>query len=1197
MRLWRPHWLRVATAAATSRAVQCCCTRRQQRHCGGHSYWYWPILGQAAPLWLLVRVGFLGGRGSTWDEHTAEAVPYPRTQLSAPRWDAFNISSGLVLHLSACSGIACCTMKFSAALQAETDETFRAHYLRYNALKDILRAVTPAGAEADDMQNYIRTAINRRLTPNLRQASAVRHSFLCRDAHFAYMCVFYAQMATAVPEVRQFMDMLEADLQSVGRFVADHKQDLHMRARALVARASGSLSSSEIMRLETSVDELAALVVKLDRFCLLNYTGFIKLVKKHDRLTQHSTLPWLLTRLSNDGSFMQHRFDTLVTSLSDAYAALRARRAGASGKPAAAWVPPSNFERSTTKYWVAPEDVVAVKCALVKHLPVLIFGRPDGAAASSAADSFLVAAGNTAAGGEPPSDCSSISSVYFDNAALDVYRTRLLREEGATLVRLRWYGDSVGADTEVWIERKTHHESWTIDCSVKERFRLKAKHVAAFLAGELDMETLLKKLKADGASDADIARTRTLAAEVAQEVSARQLTPALRTMYFRTAFQLSTSNAVRVSLDTQLRMLDERTPASVRRQSWHRPLDDKQHPVAPHELVEFPFAVLEVKLQDEMPKWMAALLDSGRLTQCTKYSKFLHGTASLRVNAVERLPHWWDDPSVVPSSALAAVTQGAGPPRAASMASLGAAETGSVDDLAALPHMAGKKELRSGLKRSMSAPPGCDAAVVAIAPSGDTPRGDTRGGLVRRLSRALGSTAAGGVKEAQAGSQGSKLSLGPVPKLHVPIRIEPKTFFANERTLLNYLHLSILILFTSLSLVTNDSMMGGEHLEGSWGSDYNSRLAGAIMAPVAVLFILYALTTFMWRANRIARREPCARYDDRFGPCVLVTLLLGVVVTTIVLAITHADWHRNSSVELVVNSKHRNSVMTVAVAAANKTKAASLLRLNTTAGSGCSLLRVEWPPFFRPRGVAVMGDDTLLVGGEYQLVAVSPPTASVRVLPAADTSVSAVAALPNGDVYLGSARPRNWLVRYDIAAGAVAHGTSLDGDVLLGATQTLSALAAGPNRTLLVTGANGVEVLSMADTAVRNATAPLVWSAVRHLDGDALSFGLQGSAHIGGMALDDASGIFLLLFDKAKPPTVRSWNMTSGQLLGDWPLPAAAVGPDSGEDSAGEQSAGALWTGLALGRDSKDLFVVRASVPPQLWRLRVGQKLLPSCIL
>ena len=127
-------------------------------------------------------------------------------------------------------------------------------------------------------------------------------------------------------------------------------------------------------------------------------------------------------------------------------------------------------------------------------------------------------------------------------------------------------------------------------------------------------------------------------------------------------------------------------------------------------------------------------------------SQFLPGTASLRLNEVERLPHWWDDASVVPPSALAAVTFGGrpnslvAPPRAMSMASLGPAETGSVDDLAALPQLAGKKH-PGGLRRSVSAPVDFveTATVVTIASSGTTPRDDPppecAGGLVRRLSR------------------------------------------------------------------------------------------------------------------------------------------------------------------------------------------------------------------------------------------------------------------------------------------------------------------------------------------------------------------------------------------------------------------------------------------------------------------------------
>jgi hypothetical protein len=100
---------------------------------------------------------------------------------------------------------------------------------------------------------------------------------------------------------------------------------------------------------------------------------------------------------------------------------------------------------------------MCLQCALVKHLPVLIFGR---------------AAGFNATQRDVPSDSSLISSVYFDNPALDVYRERLERNEGATLIRVRAYGDIGGAATdeaELFVERKTHHESWTTDNSVKER--------------------------------------------------------------------------------------------------------------------------------------------------------------------------------------------------------------------------------------------------------------------------------------------------------------------------------------------------------------------------------------------------------------------------------------------------------------------------------------------------------------------------------------------------------------------------------------------------------------------------------------------------------------------------------------------------------------------------------------------------------
>jgi hypothetical protein len=62
-----------------------------------------------------------------------------------------------------------------------------------------------------------------------------------------------------------------------------------------------------------------------------------------------------------------------------------------------------------------------------------------------------------------------------------------------------------------------------------------------------------------------------------------------------------------------------------------------------------------------------------------------------------------------------------------------------------------------------------------------------------------------------------------------PIKIEPKVFFANERTFLAWLHASVLLAGASVAIVAfADS--------NPW-----SQLYGIILLPVAIAFILYSM--------------------------------------------------------------------------------------------------------------------------------------------------------------------------------------------------------------------------------------------------------------------------------------------------------------------------------------------------------------------
>lgn len=71
------------------------------------------------------------------------------------------------------------------------------------------------------------------------------------------------------------------------------------------------------------------------------------------------------------------------------------------------------------------------------------------------------------------------------------------------------------------------------------------------------------------------------------------------------------------------------------------------------EVTRFPHGVLEVKLSlpegQKAPEWVQDLLDSGYLTEVHKFSKFIHGTATLLPELVQAVPYWVDDESVRPS--------------------------------------------------------------------------------------------------------------------------------------------------------------------------------------------------------------------------------------------------------------------------------------------------------------------------------------------------------------------------------------------------------------------------------------------------------------------------------------------------------------------------------------------------------------------
>lgn len=165
-----------------------------------------------------------------------------------------------------------------------------------------------------------------------------------------------------------------------------------------------------------------------------------------------------------------------------------------------------------------------------------------------------------------------------------------------------------------------------------------------FVAGTFDLDAEVERMRKKGKSEESIKEWLSLATEVVQAINSKQLFPTMRTQYMRTAFQIPFDATVRISLDTNLTMISERTKEVTSGKRWYR---DPTVSVPLNEITRFPHGVLEVKLQllgeGMTPPWVTELLESGMLLEVHKFSKFIHGCAVLLPEDVLKVPYWIDD--------------------------------------------------------------------------------------------------------------------------------------------------------------------------------------------------------------------------------------------------------------------------------------------------------------------------------------------------------------------------------------------------------------------------------------------------------------------------------------------------------------------------------------------------------------------------
>jgi len=235
-----------------------------------------------------------------------------------------------------------------------------------------------------------------------------------------------------------FLSLLESEMVKVEKFTLQKVTELRDKISSteeLVAKKKGDKNISRL------ADEIANDFLRLELFVNINFMGFHKILKKHDKnLPNNPCKAFYVNRLHSQ-AWVRGDYSDIVVCLSDIYASLRDDHVAEDNTKDAS----QSFARSTTKYWVKTEDVSRVKYAVLRHLPVFLQKTSTG-----------------------ESDSQFTNSVYLDNDQLELYHGRLDKTPGAIALRLRWYGP--GDPKLVFVERKTHNEKWTGEASIKERF-------------------------------------------------------------------------------------------------------------------------------------------------------------------------------------------------------------------------------------------------------------------------------------------------------------------------------------------------------------------------------------------------------------------------------------------------------------------------------------------------------------------------------------------------------------------------------------------------------------------------------------------------------------------------------------------------------------------------------------------------------
>ncbi|KAI5951087.1 VTC2 [Candida jiufengensis] len=457
---------------------------------------------------------------------------------------------------------------------------------------------------------------------------------------------------------QNFVSALDENLEKVFGFQHNKFDELNDELNKLQQQ----IEVADIFNVESfskKLDNLLNEAQNLEHFQRLNYTGFIKIVKKHDRLhPDYSVKPLLNVRLkklpfhSEDYSPLLYKVGILFQFLRENYEVDQSLSKLSSFNDGAL-----SGEFQSFKFWVHPDNLMEVKTTILRHLPVLIYNSKNDDDDDDDDDDEEEP--NNSGNHKVTQTDQTVNCLYFDNEDFDLYNHKLTKLNNSATLRIRWIG-KLSDKPKITMEKKQFDINSNFH--VDDKIELRQKYINQFVI-QNSIPSKILKLNDEAAVK-----------NLSKFIDENHLQPILRTTYNRTAFQIPGDDKIRIIIDSNLTFIredsfDSRLPIRDPNQ-WHRlDLDNSKNSqqfLRKGEYNKFPFSTMEIKIKKSSVKnfkklqWINELINSSYLVkEIPNFSKFIHGVASLFLedDKLDNIPMWFnelegdinDDLPIIPS--------------------------------------------------------------------------------------------------------------------------------------------------------------------------------------------------------------------------------------------------------------------------------------------------------------------------------------------------------------------------------------------------------------------------------------------------------------------------------------------------------------------------------------------------------------------